>query len=55
MAKVIKLIKTAIEALSLPDTGNRDVYHFDDYKGLHLWVTSSGVKIPLETNQGRRA
>ena len=44
MAKVIKLIKTAIEALPLPDTGKRDVYHFDDYKGLHLRVTSSGVK-----------
>lgn len=44
MAKVIKLIKTAIEALPLPYTGNRDVYHFDDYKGLHLRVTSSGVK-----------
>ncbi len=44
MAKSIKLTKTAIEALQLPDTGKRDVYHFEDFKGLQLRVTSSGSK-----------
>lgn len=44
MAKVIKLIKTAIEALPLPEAGKRDVYHFDDYKGLQLRVTPTGSK-----------
>jgi len=44
MANIIPLSKKEIEAILLPQAGKRDVYHFKDYKGLQLRVTSSGVK-----------
>lgn len=44
MAKTIKLNKTDIDALSLPEQGKRDTYHFEGRPGLQLRVTSAGAK-----------